>query len=118
MAIEAVIVVPMAMVMVLLAVQACLWAHAAAIVQGAAAQGDQAACDLGGSIPGGIDQARQFMAGSESSLVANPVVTSSVPVAGEVEIDVRGTAESILPWLHLTVSARRRGVVQEFRSQE
>ena len=117
-ALEAVIVIPVAMVLVLFAVQACLWAHAAALVQSAAAEGDQVACALGGSPGAGVDRAQAFLAATAAAVVAGPTVTSSEPAAGEVQIDVRGTAEGILPWLHLSVTASRRGTVQEFRSAE
>ena len=118
MAVEAVLVVPVAMLVVLFAVQACLWAHAAALVQTAAAEGDQAACDSGGSVQTGVDRARQFLAATASSSVVDPSVSGSEPEDGQVEVDVSGTAESVLPWLHLTVSAVRRGAVQQFRSSE
>jgi len=117
-AVEAVVIIPIAMVVILFAVQACLWAHAAALVQNAAAEGDQAACDVGGSVQAGTDRARQFLTSAASSVVANPEVTSAAPSPGEIEIRVQGTAESVVPWLHVTVSAVRRGTVQEFRSGE
>lgn len=116
--VEAVVVVPVAMVVVLVAVQACLWARASSLVNTAAAEGDQAACDLGGSMSSGVDRARQFLASTASASVASPTVSGSVPVAGQIEIQVQGTAEAILPWLHLTVSASRRGDIQGFRSSE
>lgn len=117
-AVEAVVVVPVAMLVVLVAVQACLWARATAMVQTAAAEGDQAACDLGGSMSSGIGRAQQFLASAASGSVTSPAVSGSVPVAGQVEIQVHATAEAIIPWLHLTVSASRRGDVQGFRSGE
>lgn len=104
------------MLMVLVGVQACLWAHAGTLVQTAAAEGVQVACDRGGSVDAGIARAQQFLAEAGSSSVAAPQVQASEPAAGLVEVHVRGQAESVLPWLHLGVSATRRGTVQEFRS--
>lgn len=116
--VEAVVVIPVAMLLVLFAVQACLWAHAASLVQSAAAEGDQAACDLGGSMSTGLDRARQFLASTASGSVSTPTVVASEPVAGQIEVQVRGVAESVIPWLHLTVSATRRADVQGFRPTE
>lgn len=116
--VEAVLVVPVAMLLVLFGVQACLWAHAASLVQSAAAEGDQAACDLGGSMSTGVDRARAFLASAASASVSAPIVAASQPVAGQIEVQVRGVAESVIPWLHLTVSATRRADVQGFRPNE
>ena len=110
--------VPVAMIVVLVAVQACLWAHAGSLVQTAAAEGAQAACDLGGSTSAGVDRADQFLASSAAGSVTNPSVNATTPAAGTVEIRVEGTAESVLPWFHLTVTATRRGEVQGFRPSE
>ena len=116
--VEAAIVVPVAMMVVLVAVQACLWAHAGSLVQTAAAEGDQAACNLGGSTSAGVERATQFLASAASGSVTNTSVNATMPAAGTVEIRVEGTAESVLPWLHLTVTATRRGEVQDFRPSE
>ncbi len=115
---EAVVVVPAAMLVVLIVVQMCLWAHAEALVQSAAAEGDRAACDLGGSMESGVDTAREFLASTGTASVVNPQVVGSTPVTGQVEVTVRGMAEAVVPWLHLTVSATRRGDVQGFRPSE
>ncbi|MHB8328484.1 MAG: hypothetical protein ACYDD6_02450 [Acidimicrobiales bacterium] len=104
------------MVVVLFAVQACLWAHAAALVQSAAAEGTQSACDLGGSVPAGVDRAREFLAAAASSVVVGPQVEARSPSGSWVEMRVTGTVESVLPWFHLSVSAIRRGTVEKFRS--
>ncbi|HVA08059.1 MAG TPA: TadE/TadG family type IV pilus assembly protein [Acidimicrobiales bacterium] len=113
--VEAVVLVPVAMLVVLFAVQACLWAHAAAIVQTAAAQGDQEAANYGGSASAGINRAEQFIAATAASVVVNPDVSARIS-SDEVEIRVRGTAESVLPWFHVTVSATRSAPIEMFRS--
>lgn len=115
---EAVIIVPVAMLVVLVATQMCLWARASSVVQSAAAEGDQAACDLGGSIQAGAERARQFLASAAPATVAGARVDVTQPVVGQIQVSVQGTAESILPWLHLGVSATRRGDVQGFRAGE
>jgi hypothetical protein len=104
------------MVVVLVAVQACLWAHASAVVQSAAAEGVQAASDLGGSLQSGEDRARTFLASAAPALVVSPEVQATVTDSGQVEMHVTATAESVLPWFHLSVGALRRSPVQGFRS--
>ena len=113
--VEAVIVLPAAMLVVLFAVQAALWAHAATLVQAAAGEGDQVARALGGSVASGEAQARAFLRDSGSAVVTDPQVSTSVLAGGMVQMKVSGTAEGVLPWLHLHVSAVRIGPLQEFR---
>lgn len=115
--VEAVLLVPVAMVVVLFAVQACLWARADQIVQSAAADGQRVAADAGGSPDAGVDAARKSL--SDAGSVVNDVKVGAQVMSGDVvEIDVSAAAESIVPWLHISVAARRRGPIQEFRSSE
>ncbi len=114
--VEAVLLIPVALVLILFVVQACLWAHAAQVVESAAAQGVQVAVDLGGTPEQGIDSARAFMA-TDRSIMAPEVSVLSLP-GDQVQVEVSATAASIVPWLHLGVTATRRGTVQEFRSDE
>jgi len=104
------------MVLVLFVVQAALWAHAAQVVGSAAAQGVQAATDLGGTLAEGEASAGAFVASDGS--VVHPVVTVSAIPGGEVEVRVTATADSIVPLLHLDVGATRLGTLQQFRSSE
>ena len=117
--VEAVVVVPVAMLLVLVAVQMALWAHAAAVVQAAAAQGDQAAraygSSIGSDLSAGVSSARAFLHNERSGVVVGPTVVASLLPADVAEIRVEGHAEPILPWLSLPVSATRVGPVQEFR---
>lgn len=112
---ESVVLVPVAMMIILLAVQVCLWAHAATLVQSAATAGEQAATSLGGSPTAGRVAAQAELSLTAKSLVANPLIRSSDLAGDVVEIKVTGTTESIIPWLHLPVSATRDGIRQEFR---
>lgn len=114
--VEAVFVIPVAMIIVLLAVQACLWAHASAIVQSAAAEGQQAATSLGGTLDQGVSRARAVLRADASSVVLDPQVQAQVVSGGDVEVTVSALAEPLIPWLHLQVSATRRASPSEFRS--
>ncbi len=113
--VEAAIAIPAAMLVILLAVQVCLWADASTLVQAAAARGDQAARVEGGSLKAGIAEAHLALVQSASQVVTNPSVQASLMPNDEVEVRVSGLTESIVPGLHLPVSAVRVGTKQEFR---
>lgn len=113
--VEAAIVVPAAMLLIFLGVQACLWAHASSLVAAAADRGVQAASADGGTLSGGIDQARAELATSAGREVVNPAVRAGLLPGDLVEVSVSGTAESLIPGLHLHVSAMRSEPKQEFR---
>jgi hypothetical protein len=114
-AVESVVLVPIAMVIVLLVVQICLWAHAATLVQDAATTGEQAATSLGGSSTAGQVAAQAELSLTADRVIVDPSVHSKDLTGGVVEISVSGTTEAIIPWLHLPVSATRDGIQQEFR---
>ena len=109
------VIVPVAMVVVLLAVQVCLWAHAATLVQGAASAGEQSATVLGGSSASGRSAAQADLAATGSQIVVDPVIQARVSTGGVVSVTVSGETESIIPWLRLPVSATSVGLSQEFR---
>ena len=113
--IEAVVLVPVAMLIVLVAVQACLWVHAQTLVASAADQGDAVACTNGGTLDQGIGEARRLLSSSAASIVTGPTFNGAVLSDNEVQLEVSGAAESIVPWFHLPVSAVRVGTKQEFR---
>lgn len=112
---EAAIAIPAAMLIILLAVQICLWAHASTLVQAAATRGDQAACVEGGSLAAGIAQARLALTETARQVVTHPSVDASMMPGDQVEVRVTGMTESIVPGIQLSVSAVRVGAKQEFR---
>jgi hypothetical protein len=113
--VEAVVVIPFAMLILFVAVQMALWAVASSLVQSAASFGEESAISLGGSPAAGVTRAESELAVTARAVVQHPSVTASVAGGGVVTIRVSGTAESIIPLLSLPVSATRTGLVQEFR---
>jgi len=113
--VEAAVIVPIAMLVIMFAVQACLWAHAATLVQNAANTGEESATALGGSPAKGEIAARAALMATGSKVVVNPSVQAQDLAGGMVEIRVSGSAETIVPWLRLPISATRIGLSQEFR---
>jgi hypothetical protein len=113
--VEAAIAIPAAMLVILFAVQVCLWAYASTLVQAAATRGDQAACVEGGSLTDGIREARLALTNSASHVVTSPSVQASLLPGDEVQVRVTGMTEAIVPGVQLPVSAIRVGSRQEFR---
>jgi Zn-dependent protease with chaperone function len=115
--VEAVIVIPVAMLLLLVAVQFALWAHAAQVVQLAASEGDRSARSVGGGPTAGIATARTIVDGPGSDVSSSTVDTSVLP--GDTEsLRVSGTALSVLPGLAFGVSASAVGPIQQFRASE
>lgn len=110
---ETVVIFPVAMVVILVLVQVALWAHAAQVVQAAAAQGDQAARAYGSTPAAGASAARGFLDRLGAGVVSGAQV-SSTAAAGVAVVSVTARAESILPGFSLPVSARSVGVVQTY----
>jgi hypothetical protein len=115
--IEAVLIIPVLMLLLLAIVQFTLWAHAAQVTQLAASEGDRTARSLGGGVPAGISQAQFVLRGSGSSLESSRVTATLLP-GDQAEITVTGRAVSILPGMALPVSSVQVGPVQEFRPSE
>ncbi len=113
--VEAVIIVPALMLILLVFVQYALWAHASSLVQAAAAQGDQAARASGGTPAAGIVAAEQFLHRTGAEVIVGPVVRAHVQAGNMARVDVAGDVESILPGVHIGVSATSIGPVQTFR---
>jgi hypothetical protein len=115
--IEAVLIIPVLMILLIVIVQLVLWAHAAQVTQLAASEGDRTARSLGGGLPAGINQAQFVLRGSGSSLQSSQVTATLLP-GDQAEMMVTGHAVSIVPGLMLPVSSVQVGTVQEFRPSE
>jgi Flp pilus assembly protein TadG len=113
--IEAVLVIPVIMVILLAVVQFALWSHASQVAQLAASEGDRAARSSGGGTATGISRAQSVLQGAGSDLESSSATAAMLP-GEEVRLTVVGRALSILPGLSLPVSATVIGPVQEFRT--
>jgi hypothetical protein len=112
--IEVVIVVPVMMLVILLSVQAAMWAVAAEVVQGAASVGSETAAGEGGSLGSGDLAAQAYLVSHGGKMISRPSVQVD-SASGFVEVRVRAWAMEIVPLLHLGVSAVRTEPLQEFR---
>ncbi len=110
-------VVPVLMVLLLVAVQLALWAHAAQVAQLAASEGDRAARSVGGGPAAGVSAAQSIARGPGSDVSGSSVAVAVLP--GDAErLVVSGDATSIFPGLSFRVSATVVGPIQEFRGSE
>jgi hypothetical protein len=115
--VEAVIVVPVVMLLLLVSVQFCLWMHAVQVTQVAASEGDRVARAFGGGPSAGTAAAEGVLRGPGSDVADSSVTVSVLP--GDSEwLQVSGHALSILPGLSFGVSASATGPIQQFRESE
>ena len=115
--VEAVLVVPVVMVLLLVAVQFALWMHASQVVQLAASEGDRSARSIGGGPAVGVATAQQVVTGPGSDVLTPSISTAVLPGDAEL-LRVSGSAVSVLPGLSFAVSASAVGPIQQFRSSE
>jgi Flp pilus assembly protein TadG len=113
--VEAVLIIPVLMLVLLVIVQFALWAHAAQVVQLAASEGDRVARTAGDSAEAGQARAEAVLAASGSG-VTTTSADVSVLSGDQARITVTGRAVAVLPWLDLPVSATEVGPIQEFRT--
>jgi len=115
--VEAVLIVPVLMVVLVMIVQCVLWIEAEQSVELAAAGGARAARAYGAHPGEGVIQAEQVLRGRGSG-VEDPRVTSHLLAGGVIELVVTGSSIAIVPGMHLPVSSTAAGPSQTFRSGE
>jgi Flp pilus assembly protein TadG len=113
--VEVVIVLPVMMLVILFAVQAAMWAEAAEVVQAAAAVGSETAAGSGSSSAAGVTASESYLLDHGGRLVTAPSASVGNTPGGLLEVRVDATAISIIPFLHLKVSAVRVEPLQKFR---
>jgi hypothetical protein len=112
--IEAVLVVPVLMVVLIVVVQCAVWAHAAQVTGLAASEGDRTARSVDGGTAAGVAQARSILR-TYGATLSGVAVTGGLLSGDQVRIVVTARAPSLLPGLSLPVSSAVVGPIQEFR---
>ena len=115
--VEAVLIVPVLMVVLVVIVQCVLWIEAEQSAELAAAGGARAARAYGGDPGEGVVQAEEVLHGRGSG-VEDPRVVSHLLAGGVVELVVTGSSIAIVPGMHLPVSSTAAGPSQTFRPGE
>jgi hypothetical protein len=103
--------------LLLLVVQFALWQHGAHVATAAAQEGARAARMEGGSAAAGRAEAADFLATLAPTLVRDPRVTARRDLA-TARVEVRGTAEAVVPWLRLPIRAAVEAPVERFRAPD
>ncbi len=114
---EAVLVVPVLMLLLLLVVQFVLWGSAAHVAEVAASEGDRIARSAGGGNSAGQAAALSVLDGPGSDVTSGTALVTDLP-GGETELTVTGTVSSVVPWVTLHVTATVAGPAQTFRGSE
>ncbi|MFC4463964.1 TadE/TadG family type IV pilus assembly protein [Streptomyces xiangluensis] len=112
---EMVIIMPVLLTLVLLLAQATLWWHAVHLAQATSAHALAVTRVQDGTAAGGQDEAQRVLA----QLGRGPLRGAHVTVtrtADRAEVQVTGTATSVVPFLHLPVRTHASGPVERFRS--
>lgn len=112
--IEAVLVTPVLLLLIMTVIQFGLWYHAAHVAEAAAQQGVSAARVEAATAADGRTSAQQFMADAAPALVGDVTVTATRDNQ-TARVDVDGTLHSIVPGLTLRVHGEAQSPVERFR---
>jgi Flp pilus assembly protein TadG len=112
--IEAVLVTPVLLLLIMVIIQFGLWYHASHVAEAAAQQGASAARVEAARAHDGRVSAQQFMAAAAPALVNNVTVTATRN-AEIARVEVDGTLHSIVPGLTLHVHGETQSPVERFR---
>jgi Flp pilus assembly protein TadG len=113
--IEAVLITPVLMLLIVLVIQFGLWYHASHVAEAAAQEGASAARVETGTAAEGRLRAQQFMAAAAPALVEGVSVTA-VRDTDAARFDVYGTMHSLVPGLTLRVHGHAQSPVERFRA--
>lgn len=111
---EIVIAFPVAMLGVLLCINAALWYHARDIALAAAQEGVRTGRAYHASPAQGSTTAIAFARTTGQGLLLDPSADTNGTTSTTVVVHVRGRAVSLIPGLHLSVDQVARGPVERF----
>jgi Flp pilus assembly protein TadG len=113
--IEAVLTVPVLLLLILMVIQFGLWYHASHTAKAAAQEGVRAARIEGATATAGHERAARFMANAAPTLV-HEVTVNATRDNEHARVEVNGSVQSLIPGLHLSVHAEAQSPVERFRS--
>jgi len=112
--VEAVLITPVLMFLIMVVIQFGLWYHASHVAEAAAQQGASAARVASATANDGRTSALQFMTAAAPALVDDVSVTATRD-ANVTRVDVEGTIHSLIPGLTLHVHGEAQSPVERFR---
>ena len=110
---EFTIAVPCLLLLLLLVVQFAVYAHATHLAEAVASRALAAARAEGAPDAAGTTVGQSLLTQLDGGALGEPVVTVQRS-GGQVQVSVTGVAESVVPGVHLSVSATARGPVERF----
>jgi hypothetical protein len=111
---ETVIVFPLALLAVLLTINAALWYHARSIALAAAQEGVRVGRAYGANPHNASSTALSFARTTGDGLLLSPAADIGGTNSQTVVVHVTGHAPSLVPGLNLTVSQVARGPIERF----
>jgi Flp pilus assembly protein TadG len=113
---EAVLVFPALLLLLMLIIQFALWYHATDLATAAAQDGARAARVEGATASDGALQANQLLDQTGRSILQGRQVTVERD-ADATRVEVRGTCIELVPFLHLPVHAVAESSTERFRGR-
>jgi Flp pilus assembly protein TadG len=113
-AVEAVLITPVLLFLIMVVIQFGLWYHASHVAQAAAQEGTSAARVQGATAQDGQVRAQQFMAGAAPALVSGVTVIATRD-GNITRVEVNGTVGSLVPGLTFHVHGEAQSPVERFR---
>ena len=113
--VEAVLTVPVLLLMIMIVIQFGLWYHASHTLEAAAQEGVRAARVEGGRASDGQDRTEQFVRYATPTLVQDVQVTATRDDQ-IARVEVQGSVHSLVPGLTLSVRAEAQSPVERFRA--
>lgn len=113
--VEAVLAVPVLLLLIMTVIQFGLFYHAAHTAEAAAQEGVRAARVEDGTAADGRDRAERFMHDAAPTLV-NDVRVDAARDNEVARVEVTGSVRAIVPGLHLSVHAKAESPVERFRA--
>lgn len=112
--VEAVLVVPVLLFLLLVVVQAGLWYHASQVVDAAAQEGVQAGRVDGATAAVAESRARAFVTRLSPTIARGATVQAS-RTGAETSVVVSGSVQPVIPGMALTVTGRAHAPTERFR---
>ncbi|MDQ1391967.1 MAG: hypothetical protein QOF30_944 [Acidimicrobiaceae bacterium] len=113
---EAVLVFPVLLLLVMFSIQVALWYHAAALADAAAQDGVRVSRVAGGSAAAGSARANQLLDQSGRTILEGRQVTASRS-SDLARVEVRGRCIAVVPFVSFPVHAVAESTTERFRGR-
>jgi Flp pilus assembly protein TadG len=112
---ELIVATPLLLLLILAVIQFAIYEHASEVAQATASQALASTRVVGGTTASGRSDAMSLLANIGRGVLIDPAV-SVTRDATSARVTVTGTAEDVIPLMHLPVSATSSGPIERFVS--